>query len=560
MILTEDLKLRFKKLFHEQKFYELISLIEKTIEPKDRPAGLWNLLGVARLSEKKPTKEILIAAVNDFKEGYFKDNNSQNAIEALGNLINTSVELFDLDNSLVNFQELIGFYNNSKIYCLNNYSINYAMHRIYKRLNDVEEIIFHLKKIIENKKYTSNDLVSYIYHRSFNKLWTQKDFLDYGNLLDNNLKEYSSSKLINFPNIKNDKIKIGFLSGDIRSSHSVTYFLKTVLDHYDKNKYEIILILNQNVNDQTTDYFKNIFDKTINIVDYDDIKAINEIRSLSLDFIYDLMGLTSTNRINLFKNRIAKKQIIWLGYCNTSGVKNMDYILADANLIYPEEEHFYSEKIIYLPEIWNCHSGIFYERKKNILPITNKGFITFGSFNNFNKINDEVVETWSNILKNVKNSRLFLKNSIIKQSNARLKDKFKDKNVLESVFFLERERNFEDHLKIYENIDIALDTFPYNGVTTSFEATWMGVPVLTMKGYNFNSRCGESINKNLDLEYLIANDKNDYISKAISLSNDITKLSNFREKIFNNCMKTSLFDTKKFSNDFFSIVENLNTK
>ena len=109
----------------------------------------------------------------------------------------------------------------------------------------------------------------------------------------------------------------------------------------------------------------------------------------------------------------------------------------------------------------------------------------------------------------------------------------------------------------YKKIDIALDTFPYNGVTTSFEAIWMGVPVLTMKGNNFNSRGGESINKNLDLDELICLSNNDYNKKAVSISEDVNKIISLRKIIFDNALKSPLFDKKKFSKNFYNSLENI---
>ena len=112
----------------------------------------------------------------------------------------------------------------------------------------------------------------------------------------------------------------------------------------------------------------------------------------------------------------------------------------------------------------------------------------------------------------------------------------------------------------YTNIDLALDTFPYNGVTTSFEAIWMGVPVLTIKGYNFNSRCGESINKNLKMQNLIAENKEDYILKAIKLSENPVNLDKTRKEIFEKALLSPLFNTNEFSNNFFNILKNLHNK
>ena len=129
-----------------------------------------------------------------------------------------------------------------------------------------------------------------------------------------------------------------------------------------------------------------------------------------------------------------------------------------------------------------------------------------------------------------------------------IKNQFKKYGVLDSIIF-SGSKPFKEHLNLYNSIDICLDTFPYNGVTTSFEALWMGVPVLTMKGYNFNSRCGESINKNLNLMSMIADDENDYISKAKEFL-DKEKLVNTRNIVFNNLLKNLYLMEKNFQKNF----------
>ena len=125
---------------------------------------------------------------------------------------------------------------------------------------------------------------------------------------------------------------------------------------------------------------------------------------------------------------------------------------------------------------------------------------------------------------------------------------------MDRVKILNSSKNFSDHLKNYEHVDLALDTFPYNGVTTTFEALWKGVPVLTIQGTNFNSRCGSSILYNLGLNYLIANDESDYLLKASELSLNFQMLKNLRDEIFNNLLNTKLFKSKNFANDFESNI------
>ena len=229
----------------------------------------------------------------------------------------------------------------------------------------------------------------------------------------------------------------------------------------------------------------------------------------------------------------------------------MDYLIADKNLIYDEEESQYSEKIIKLPDIWNSHSGFEFDRNFSELPsLSNKNF-TFGSFNNFRKISDETIDVWSEILKRTENSLLILKSSEFCNDEILLK-KFEKKWVKKKIKILNKLdfKEKKEHLNLYKQIDLALDTFPYNGVTTTFEALWMNVPVLVLKGFNFNSRCGESIIKNTKLDFFIAMDKSEYIKKALYLTKNKEVLIKFRKEIYETILSSSLFNSKKFSIDF----------
>ena len=551
----EEKKAKLKKLFFEKKYNELIFEIQTNIEIKHKNTAIQNLLGACiTLRTDGKSKEDLIWASKIFKEAYLSGKKTNDGLFALVNFINTSMDIkkdFDIE---INFKEIVKFFEEAILFFPLSEKLILAILRVHKYLNNLEMILFYLKGLVKKKNCKISTICTYILYNCYKENQSQKFFLKQAQLLNERLPKYDEKKLVKINKNKNDKIKVGFLSADIVGKHSITYFLKTILLKYDKKKYEIFLFLNNIKQDQTTNIFKELVDKSFNIKDLNDIEAINLIRQNNIDIIIDLMGIMSENRIALLKNRLAPIQISWLGYCNTTGLKNMDYIISDRNLIYSSEEKFYTEKIIFLPKIWNCHSGFDLEIKKYPTPFNNNKYITFGSFNNFNKINLNVVEVWSKILKNVKNSKLILKSSRTINID-KLKELFKKNDVLESVSFLERNLSFEEHLRLYQKIDIGLDTFPYNGVTTSFEAIWMNVPILTMKGFNFNSRCGESINKNIGINYLIAKDEREYIDKAIELSKDVEKLTRIRNKIFNEVAPSSLFDKKKFSLEFFKSLE-----
>ena len=551
----------FFKLFKEKKYSTIISIIEDKLNENQRTPGLLNLKGVCRMMLSKSNDTIKLA-IDDFRNSYHKETNKKKSIEQIKNLINASVIFFDNEftkneNALNGnfFQEINSIYDENKELFENNLDLMKTILKVFRRTSNVKNIIKYLEKIIQLDP-DPDAMASYNYFNNYLYDWSQSDFLDNAKKLNGKLSLYNSDELINLKTKKDNKINLGFVSSDIRSKHSVTYFLRSVMSNYNNNSFKIFLYHNHNVEDDTTKEFENYASKTQRISKLKDQEVINMVRKDGIDIIVDLNGFSSNHRLALFKNRLAPIQILWCGYTNTLGLKEMDYLIVDKNLIKPTEENLYNEKVIYLPSIWNCHSGYKHDRKENDTPLKKNQFITFGSFNNFKKINDEVIEVWSQILKKVKNSRLMLKTSVA-TSQELYEEKFKKLGVLSSITFLKYNKNFDDHLNEYKKIDIALDTFPWNGVTTSFEAIWMNVPVIVMDGYNFNSRCGSSINKNLNLTSLIGENKEDYVNKAVSLAQNRQMLLNIRKDLFKNALKSPLFDQSKFSKDFFSSLEKI---
>jgi len=557
MVSAQDLELKLQDLFKKKKYSEIISQITLKIKEEDRNAGLNVLLGISRMSMGLKDKNQVSLAVQDFKKGYLKEQKGVNGLNALTNFVLASSILSDFENTNVDFDEIKNFYQLSPKPFRDQRAINIAMSTVYSRLSDYKGMVFHFEKIIKSKKFVAQDLCNYGYWRCFDKNWTQSKFLEFGKFVNDNLKEYHKNDIVPLSDKRNEKIRVGFLSADINGSHSINYFLKTVLENYDKENFEIILFTNRLKDKKAAERITNLANKTIDVGKLDSLGAFNAIRKFNLDIMIDIMGYTSRNKIEFYKNRLAKKQVIWMGYCNTSGLENMDYIMTDPNLIYKNEKNLYSEKILYLPEIWNCHCGFDFERKENSPPLINNKYFTFGSFNNPAKMTDNVLDCWSNILKKVKGSKLIIKCSSKKKKFDRIEKIFKKNGVLDSVTFYYRIDKLEDHLNLYKKIDVALDTFPYNGVTTSFEAIWMGVPVLTMAGYNFNSRCGESINKNLNMEQLIAKDEDDYVDKAVNLSNNYDGYVNLRKSIFTDAIESPLFNRNKFAENFFRSLKKI---
>ena len=539
---------RVKELFSKKNYEQVIVFIESNFSNIEQTSEILNILGVSKLQKKNSSNFDLLSAIENFRECYLKEKNTNQGIEGLLNFIASSNKANQYEDSIKYFKETeltLGYI--PKLFL--------AIVNVYKILNDIESVIYYLKKIMKKEGMRNEVLQRYIYFNGYLNEWSQKDFFENTIKLEEILPQYNCNKI----NIqKTRKIKLAFLSADIKNEHSIAAFLKTIIKNVNKDKFELILFSNSNKNkeDETPPDLKIYFDKWINIQNLNDIEAINIIRKNNINIMIDLMGLSSLNRLSLFKNRLAPIQVLWLGYNNTSGLSQMDYLIADPNLIKKNESKFYSEKILFLPNIWNCNCGFSILRYENPAPLINNNHITFGSFNNTNKISDEVVSVWSNILKSTNNSRLIIKSSQI-YSDKILKEKFEKNKVSNQIIFLDRKSSFKEHIDEYKKIDLALDTFPYNGVTTSFEAIWMGVPILTLKGFNPNSRAGESINKNLNMNYLIADNKDEYLLKAIELSKNFEKVIEIRKNIFDKALESNLFNDKKFSKEFYESLEKI---
>ena len=325
--------------------------------------------------------------------------------------------------------------------------------------------------------------------------------------------------------------------------------------NYKNEKFETHIFSDLEINqeDDTTEIMKKSVNFFHNISKKNNSELASLLRSLGIDVLIDINGYLGKGRIEIFNSRVCRLQISWLGYNNTIGLNHSDYLIADKNLILEEEKAFYKEKIIYLDDIWNSHAGLNIQRKYNPLPSQNSDSFTLGSFNNYLKISDDTIKAWSEILRKINNSKLILKSSV-SYSEIHFKKLFEKEGVLNRVVFKNRSSNFEEHINLYKDIDLCLDTFPYTGVTTTCEALWMNIPVISMAGFNFNSRCGESILINSNLKDLVAKNKDDYISKAVSLANDSDKLKKIRKFIFDEVLKTNTFNTKKFAVNFWKSI------
>ena len=347
------------------------------------------------------------------------------------------------------------------------------------------------------------------------------------------------------------RLRVGLVSGDFRD-HSVSYFLEDILSEIDKEKLEIFAYSTFAKEDDRTARLKSIVANWRKVAGISDKKLAKDIVDDGIDILVDLSGHTAHNRLPLFSWKPAPIQVTWLGYGGTTGVEAMDYIFCDRLIIPPSDEAYYVEKPWRLPDIWVCFSSPDLDIDVGALPALANGHITFGSFNNLTKMTNRTVACWARVLQAVPDSRLLLK--AMQLGDATVQEEtyagFEAHGIdRQRLTFRGRSPGKDEYFRTYNEMDIALDPFPYCGGTTSIEALWMGTPVLTLKGDSFVSHMGESILHNVGLDDWIADTPEDYIEKATAFASDFENLSTLRKELRNQLLTSPLCNPHRFAHN-----------
>ena len=351
---------------------------------------------------------------------------------------------------------------------------------------------------------------------------------------------------------KPKKLRIGFVSGDFWS-HPVGYLLLDTLKNLKNKNLELVAYSNFSKKDDVSIKLKSYFNHWHEIEDKKDIEVINQIRKDKINILFDLAGHSAKNRLTVFMNNPAPMQISWAGYPGFVGIPEIDYVIGDRYVTPEKENNFFTEKVYLLPNIWMCFTPPKYEVEIKELPAIKNKYVTFGSFNNLPKINKEVVFLWSKILKAVPKSKIFLKSHVLNDSYFKklIINDFEKNNINADSIILEGRSTRKEYLACYNKIDIALDPFPWSGGISTWEAIWMGVPVLTKKGYKrFVSHQTESINYNAEMSDWIAKDENEYLDKAIKFASNINLLAKIRRNLRKKTLKLPVFNSTLFAKEF----------
>ncbi len=344
------------------------------------------------------------------------------------------------------------------------------------------------------------------------------------------------------------KIRIGYVSPNF-NQHSVAYFFEPVLESHNRNNFEIFGYNNSKETDKVTKRLRPQFDNFKDIHSLTDQQAADTIYRDKIDILIDLAGHTADGRLTTFAKKPAPIQVTWLGYPDTTGLAQMDYRITDELADPPNNHRYYTESQICLPTGFLCYRPPDFAPPLAKCPCVKNGLVTFGSFNINQKINFEVMSLWSQILKRVENSRLIFK--IRGGQHTQMREYylgiFEELGVQKNRIEIHGHKSPVEHLELYNRVDIGLDTFPYNGTTTTCEALWMGVPVISLVGDCHCSRVALSLFSRLDMTFFAAQNREEYINKACALAAKQDSLVKIRQTMRQRMSASILCDRKKFT-------------
>jgi len=500
------------------KFEKAVSAYQKAIEIDPNFIAAYNNLGIVFKELREFEK-----AVSSYQKAIEIQPHYANAHYNLGNVQH---ELGELEKALSSYQKAIEIQPNYA-------SAYHNLGNVQHELGELEKAVSSYQKAIEiqpnyasahhNLGYLLSDLGKYDeataacrqaikikpnYAKAYSMLLFN---LNYKTDFDPNLYLSEAKKFrINCGPKKNlsfkyqyeknpTKLKLGFVSADF-GNHPGGFHTLSTLRELRKRNFELVAYSTNDRNDEFSPHFRPLFSKWHSIEKKKDEEVVEQIVKDGIHILMDLQGHSAKNRLPIFMYKAAPVQASWLGQGST-GILEIDYFIGSSLIIPKNEESHYVEKVWRLPEICQVFTPPDFDVKINNLPAIKNKFITFGSINKLTKVNDEVIALWSKVLLSIPNSKLFLKSmelddqKIVESTYKRFGKNKINKNRL---ILQGKSPTRKEVLETYNEIDIALDPFPFQGNTSTEEAVWMGVPVITLKGDRYLFHFGESINSNLN--------------------------------------------------------------
>ncbi|HED14161.1 MAG TPA: tetratricopeptide repeat protein [Gammaproteobacteria bacterium] len=361
-------------------------------------------------------------------------------------------------------------------------------------------------------------------------------------------------------------LRVGYVSPDFRS-HSVAYFIKPILEAHNRERVTCYCYSNTAKPDSVTGLLKELADHWRDIVVLDDEQAAQMIRDDGIDILVDLSGHTMGNRLMIFTRKPAPVQVTWIGYPGTTGLSAMDYRITDSRADPPgQSDTDHVEKLVRMEPCFLCFDPQDEVQVFATAPVRENGYITFGSFNSLAKYSASLIAIWAQVLRAVPGSKLLLKSPLGGLGDAAgqgwIQKSFASAGIgPERIECVGRLNELHDHLALYNRVDVALDTFPYNGTTTTCEALWMGVPVITLAGRRHASRVGASLLHAAGLSEHVAETEDEFVAIAQMLAEDVNGLEESRSGLRERLRRSALLDksrtTEQVEKEYFRMLADI---
>jgi protein O-GlcNAc transferase len=342
------------------------------------------------------------------------------------------------------------------------------------------------------------------------------------------------------------RLRIGYVSPDFYN-HGVSYFFHGAVEAHDPAQVEVYCYSNSHVDDEMTARIRNAAHGWRIIAGLSDAAVDAIIRRDEIDILVNLAGYTAESRLALFALKPAPVQALWQGYLDTTGLTAMDYFITDRWVVPAEDEGSFSETVLRLPDAHFCFAPTGLDIPIRARP--SSGPLTFGSFNNFLKVSDGTVALWSRIIREIAGSRLLLKGGRFGNPAIRrlATERFAAHGIGADRLMLQTVASRTELLAAYNDVDIGLDPFPYNGCTTTIEALWMGVPVVALRGNRSVARASEAILSVVGLPNLVAEDGDAYVAVVKALADDRRYLSELKGSLRTLTEQSPICDCRRFA-------------
>ena len=343
------------------------------------------------------------------------------------------------------------------------------------------------------------------------------------------------------------RLRIGYVSPDFRA-HAAAAFIEPLFSHHDRTRFEVVAYYNAFVEDDATRRIRGLVDRFSVVAALSDAQLAQAIRADGIDILLDLSGHTAFNRLLAFARNPAPVQATWLGYLNTTGLSAMHFRVTDSWADPPgQTERWHSETLVRLPDSLWCYQPWRESPSVGRSPALARGHVTFGSMNNPAKLNVTVLRTWASLLARVPGSRMHLHLPDDPDFRSRVLAVFRGHGIdAARISFFHRIPVLE-YLARHDQIDVALDTFPCSGGTTTFDSLWMGVPVISLAGNRPFSRGGASILGNLGLAAWLASTPDEYVDRAARLASEPGALDSERKALRSRLAESALMDAARFA-------------